>query len=60
MQLLSLLGWPLSIRLISSRKNEPNWMLELRLNFYHKFCQMIEPKWSDNEYPKFDFQNICY
>lgn len=49
-----------TVRLISSRKNEPDWMLEFRLNSYHKFCQMTEPKWSDNDYPKIDFQNICY
>nr|XP_043609300.1 UPF0051 protein ABCI8, chloroplastic [Erigeron canadensis] len=49
-----------TVRLISSRKNEPDWMLEFRLNAYHKFCQMTEPNWSDNDYPKIDFQNICY
>ncbi|CAI9270199.1 unnamed protein product [Lactuca saligna] len=49
-----------TIRLISSRKNEPDWMLEFRLNSYHKFLQMTEPKWSDNDYPKIDFQNLCY
>ncbi|KAJ9566688.1 hypothetical protein OSB04_002654 [Centaurea solstitialis] len=49
-----------TIRLISSRKNEPDWMLEFRLSSYHKFIQMAEPKWSDNDYPKIDFQNMCY
>ncbi|KAL4566787.1 hypothetical protein LXL04_030912 [Taraxacum kok-saghyz] len=32
-----------TIRLISSTKKEPDWMLEFRLNSYHKFCQMTEP-----------------
>ncbi|KAH7859192.1 hypothetical protein Vadar_032854 [Vaccinium darrowii] len=49
-----------TIRLISSRKNEPDWMLEFRLNSYHKFHKMTEPKWSDNRYPKIDFQDVCY
>ncbi|KAF7149945.1 hypothetical protein RHSIM_Rhsim02G0109300 [Rhododendron simsii] len=49
-----------TIRLISSRKNEPDWMLEFRLNSYHKFLRMSEPKWSDNRYPKIDFQDVCY
>lgn len=49
-----------TIRLISSRKNEPDWMLEYRLKLYEKFVKMKEPKWSDNQYPEIDFQNICY
>ncbi|KAL3377522.1 hypothetical protein AABB24_003762 [Solanum stoloniferum] len=49
-----------TIRLISSRKNEPEWMLEYRLKSYEKFVKMKEPKWSDNQYPEIDFQNICY
>ncbi|KAJ0868887.1 putative SUF system FeS cluster assembly, SufBD [Helianthus annuus] len=49
-----------TIRLISSIKKEPDWMLEFRLNSYHKFCHMTEPNWSDNNYPKIDFQNVCY
>ncbi|GJZ77077.1 hypothetical protein Tco_0641749, partial [Tanacetum coccineum] len=31
-------------------------LLEFRLNSYHKFCQMVEPKWYDNDYPRIDFQ----
>ncbi|KAL4566797.1 hypothetical protein LXL04_030922 [Taraxacum kok-saghyz] len=49
-----------TIRLISTTKKEPHWMLEFRLNSYHKFCQMTEPNWSDNDYPKIDFQNMSY
>ncbi|CDP09652.1 unnamed protein product [Coffea canephora] len=49
-----------TIRLISSRKKEPDWMLEFRLKSYDKFGRMKEPKWSDNKYPPIDFQNICY
>ncbi|KAM7506249.1 hypothetical protein LguiB_005153 [Lonicera macranthoides] len=49
-----------TIRLISSRKQEPDWMLEFRLNSYKKFCAMKEPDWSDNQYPKINFDDMCY
>jgi FeS assembly protein SufB len=49
-----------TIRLISSRKQEPEWMLEFRLNAYKKFCTMKEPNWSDNEYPNINFADMCY
>ncbi|OIT05722.1 PREDICTED: UPF0051 protein ABCI8, chloroplastic-like [Nicotiana attenuata] len=49
-----------TIRLISSRKNEPDWMLEYRLKSYEKFVKMKEPKWSDNKYPEINFQDIVY
>ncbi|THG11827.1 hypothetical protein TEA_021141 [Camellia sinensis var. sinensis] len=49
-----------TIRLISSRKNEPDWMLEFRLNSFEKFLRMTEPKWSDNRYPPIDLQDMCY
>ena len=49
-----------TIRLISSFKEEPDWMLEFRLNAYEKILKMKEPKWSDNQYPLIDFQDICY
>lgn len=49
-----------TVRLISSKKEEPDWMLEFRLKSYAKFVNMKEPKWSDNQYPEIDFQDICY
>ncbi|CAH9117359.1 unnamed protein product [Cuscuta epithymum] len=49
-----------TIRFISARKNEPDWMLKFRLKSYEKFLNMKEPKWSDNRYPEIDFQDICY
>ncbi|KAE8700468.1 UPF0051 protein ycf24 [Hibiscus syriacus] len=49
-----------TIRLISSLKEEPDWMVEFRLNAYEKFLKMKEPKWSDNHYPPINFQDICY
>ncbi|KAG8385730.1 hypothetical protein BUALT_Bualt03G0075600 [Buddleja alternifolia] len=49
-----------TVRLISSRKNEPDWMLEFRLKAYAKFVNMKEPNWSDNQYPRINFQDMCY
>ncbi|EPS64176.1 hypothetical protein M569_10603 [Genlisea aurea] len=49
-----------TVRLISSMKNEPDWMLQFRLKSFEKFVGMKEPKWSDNRYPEIDFQDICY
>ncbi|CAO2838978.1 unnamed protein product [Amaranthus hypochondriacus] len=49
-----------TIKMISSLKEEPDWMLEFRLNSYYKFLKMAEPKWSDNRYPPINFQDICY
>ncbi|KAI4371652.1 hypothetical protein MLD38_009979 [Melastoma candidum] len=49
-----------TVRLISSLKNEPDWMLEFRLGAFDRFTRMTEPRWSDNRYPPIDFQEICY
>src|SRR5437762_5415528 len=50
-----------TVRLISSKKNEPEWMLEFRLKAYRNWLKMDEPKrWPNFEYPKIDFQNISY
>jgi len=48
------------IRLISSKKNEPEWMLEYRLESYKIWKSMIEPEWAHLHYPKPDFQDIIY
>ncbi len=48
------------IRLISSKKNEPEWLLEFRLNAYQKWLTMSEPDWQNVHYPKIDFQAISY
>ncbi|XP_061371492.1 UPF0051 protein ABCI8, chloroplastic-like isoform X2 [Gastrolobium bilobum] len=49
-----------TIKLISSLKEEPLWMLEFRLSAFEKFLSMEEPNWSDNTYPSIDFQDMCY
>jgi len=48
------------IRLISARKNEPEWLLEWRLKAYRKWLTMAEPKWHNVHYPPVDFQDIYY
>ncbi len=49
-----------TIRLISTKKNEPEWLLEFRLKAYQQWLKMEEPKWSNVKYPKIDFQAISY
>ncbi len=48
------------IRMISEKKNEPDFMLEFRLKAYRKWLEMDEPDWSNVNYPPIDYQNICY
>ncbi|MCL2935380.1 MAG: Fe-S cluster assembly protein SufB [Trichodesmium sp. MAG_R02] len=48
------------VRLISAKKNEPEFMLKFRLKAYHKWLQMEEPVWAHVDYPKIDYQNIIY
>jgi len=48
------------IRFISSKKNEPDWMLELRLKAFSHWQKMKEPKWAHVDYPPIDFQDIIY
>ena len=48
------------IRTISSKKNEPEWLLEFRLKAYRHWLTMTEPKWPNVTYPKIDFQDIIY
>ncbi len=49
-----------TIRLISKKKDEPEWMLEFRLKAYRQWLKMKEPRWGNFEYPKIDFQDITY
>ncbi len=50
-----------TVRLISSKKNEPEWLLEFRLKAYRNWLKMEEPKnWPNFEYPSIDFQGISY
>jgi Fe-S cluster assembly protein SufB len=48
------------IRLISGKKEEPEWMLEWRLKAYRHWLEMKEPRWPKVDYPPVDFQDISY
>jgi Fe-S cluster assembly protein SufB len=48
------------IRLISSKKNEPEFMLEFRLKAYRHWLEMEEPNWAHVGYNPIDYQNIIY
>jgi Fe-S cluster assembly protein SufB len=49
-----------TIRFISAKKEEPEWMLEWRLEAYRRWVKMEEPKWAKVSYPPIDFQNAYY
>ena len=48
------------IRLISAKKNEPDWLLEWRLKAYQHWLTMEEPKWQNVHYSPIDYQAISY
>jgi Fe-S cluster assembly protein SufB len=48
------------IRLISVRKNEPQFMLDWRLKAYRQWLKMKEPTWANVHYPPIDYQQIIY
>lgn len=48
------------VRLISAKKNEPEFMLEFRLKAYRQWLKMEEPNWAEVGYPPIDYQNIIY
>jgi Fe-S cluster assembly protein SufB len=48
------------IRMISKKKEEPEWLLEFRLAAYRHWLTMEEPAWANVSYPKIDFQDIIY
>ena len=48
------------VRFISSKKNEPRWMLDWRLTAFKKWQSMQEPKWPNVKYPEIDYQDIIY
>jgi Fe-S cluster assembly protein SufB len=48
------------IRLISAKKNEPQWLTDWRLSAYRQWLKMSDPKWATVEHPPIDFQKIIY
>jgi Fe-S cluster assembly protein SufB len=49
-----------TVRYISARKNEPQWMLDWRLDAYRRWLTMREPDWARVDYPAIDFQDMYY
>jgi len=48
------------VRLISSKKEEPEWLLESRLTAFRIWSKMVEPKWHNVHYKPIDYQAISY
>ena len=48
------------VRLISGKKNEPEWLLEYRLKAYRHWLTMTEPHWAKADYAPIDYQGIYY
>lgn len=48
------------VRLISAKKNEPQWLLEWRLRAYRHWLTMKEPTWQKPKYPAIDYQSVIY
>lgn len=48
------------IRIISAKKNEPEFMLDFRLRAFRQWQKMTEPTWPSVKYPVIDYQNIIY
>ena len=48
------------IRFISHKKDEPDWMLDWRLEAFRRWQTMEEPSWARVSYPKIDFQDLHY
>jgi Fe-S cluster assembly protein SufB len=49
-----------TVRWISARKEEPEWLLEWRLQAYRHWLTMKEPAWANVHYPKINYQDIIY
>jgi Fe-S cluster assembly protein SufB len=48
------------VRMISAKKNEPEWMLEWRLKAYRHWLTMTEPTWANVKFPPIDYQSVSY
>lgn len=49
-----------TIRMISAKRGEPEWLLDFRLKSYAAWLKMTEPTWQNAHHPKIDFQAISY
>jgi len=48
------------VRVISAKKNEPEWLLEWRLKAYRAWVKLKEPRWPNVKFPPVDFQDLHY
>jgi Fe-S cluster assembly protein SufB len=48
------------VRLISAKRNEPEWLLDWRLKAYRRWLTMKEPHWGNVFYPPIDYQASRY
>ena len=46
------------VRFISAKKNEPEWLLDWRLEAYRRWITMQEPTWANVHHPKIDYQDL--
>ncbi|MGA2124586.1 MAG: Fe-S cluster assembly protein SufB, partial [Xanthobacteraceae bacterium] len=49
-----------TVRFISAKKSEPEWMLAWRLDAYRRWLTMREPQWARVDYPAIDYQDLYY
>lgn len=49
-----------TIRFISAKKNEPEWLLEYRMKAYHHWLTLTEPEWAHLHHPPISYQDIIY
>lgn len=49
-----------TVRLISAKKNEPEWLLEFRLKAYRHWLTLKHPNWAHLNIPEIDFQDVIY
>ncbi len=49
-----------TVRFISAKKGEPEWLLEWRLKAFRTWQKMHEPRWPNLKFPKIDYQSISY
>jgi Fe-S cluster assembly protein SufB len=49
-----------TVRFISAKKGEPDWMTAWRLDAFQRWTTLVEPTWARVDYPKIDYQNLYY
>jgi Fe-S cluster assembly protein SufB len=49
-----------TVRFISAKKNEPDWLMQWRLDAYRRWLTMREPTWARVDHPPIDYQELYY